>query len=323
MPPREGSIRRLQLLPALDERQLDQRLRVELEQVEDDEDERARAVLEEREPCAARLVERADLRIEDGVRRAGSELRSPGGWTKALRQIVSVPARERRLTTRDRHERAEAVPLRLVHPALSTGQALGRRREHRRVPARRGRRAVLAEQQPVLRIAVELGGHERPDAVQPLAVEPDGEPSVPLLLQQLVGAAIPDLNGAGAVLAGRDRALEVAVLERVILDVNREMPFTAPQRDALRHRPARERTVPLETEVVVQPARVVALDDEARLLGTALLRAERLGRLSRSAFPAIFVERHLWIVAINATRSSPTGSERRNIPAHEVFRIRG
>ena len=149
------------------------------------------------------------------------------------------------------------------------------------------------------------------------------ETAVTLLLDQLVRAAIPDLDGPGAVLAGRDRALEVAVLERMILDVNGEMPLAAPQRNALRHRPARQRAVSLETKVVVQPTSVVALDDEAGLRRTPLLRAERLGRLPGAALPAVFVERHLWIVAINATLSSPTGEKFGEIPAQRLFRLRG
>ena len=50
----------------------------------------------------------------------------------------------------------------------------------------------------------------------------------------------------------------------MVLDVNGEMALTGLERDAVRHRPAGERAVPFEPEVVVEPARVVALDDEDR-----------------------------------------------------------
>ena len=56
-------------------------------------------------------------------------------------------------------------------------------------------------------------------------MEPDGEPAVLLLLDELVGAPVPDLDRAGAVLPRRDLALEVAVVERVILDVHRQVPL--------------------------------------------------------------------------------------------------
>ena len=269
------------------------------------------------------VVERADLGVEHGVGRACPELCRSRSRLEALGQVVAVPARQRGLTARDRHERAEAVPLGLVDPALAPGKRFRRGREHGRVPARALLRAVLAQEEPVLRIPVELRGHERPDAVQPLPLQANRQTAVPLLLDELVRAAIPDLDGSGAVLAGRDRALEVAVLERVILDVHGEMPLAPAKWNALRHRPACQCAVSLETKVVVQPSRIVALDDEARLRGTPLLRAERLGRLPGAALAAVFVERHLWIVAINATLSSPTGRRFEEIPAQRAFLVRG
>src|SRR6478736_8528666 len=140
------------------------------------------------------------------------------------------------------------------------------------------RRAVsvsLAQDQPVLRIAVQLRRHERPHAFQPLAVQADGQPPVLLLLDELVGAPVPDLHGAGPVLAGRDLALETGVAERVILDVDGQRALAGLERDALRDRPARKRPVPLQAEVVVEPAGVVALNYEDGQL-SALLRGEWL-----------------------------------------------
>src|SRR5262249_34462720 len=101
-----------------------------------------------------------------------------------------------------------------------------------------------------------------------------------------------DLDGAGAVLALRDLAVERRVLERVILDVHRERTCARLERDALRHRPRRQRAVPLETKVVVEPAGVVPLHDEDRFL-PPLLAAERLGGLLRVALPAVVLEGHL------------------------------
>ena len=122
------------------------------------------------------------------------------------------------------------------------------------------------------------------------------EPAVLLLLDELVGSPVPDLDRAGAVLPGRDLALEVAVVERVILDVHRQVPLAERERDALRHRPAQEHPVPLEAEVVVEAAGGVALDDEA----------ERVARLASPngsgvrfgiALLAIGVERHRCMIA--------------------------
>ena len=60
---------RRQTLSALGERQPDERLAFELEQVEDLVDERLRALLHEREARPALLVERAYLAVEDAVGR--------------------------------------------------------------------------------------------------------------------------------------------------------------------------------------------------------------------------------------------------------------
>ena len=165
-----------------------------------------------------------------------------------------------------------------------------------------------------------MGRHERPDAVEALAVQLDGQPAVALLLEELVGPAIPDLDGAGAVLSGRDRALEVAVLERVILHVHREVPLTASERDSLRHRPARERAVALEPKVVVQAPRIVSLDHESGFRARPSRLSERLRRLPGSALAPILVEAHLWIVARSATRSLPIGCKMPLFPAQPVIR---
>src|SRR5207248_10445723 len=129
---------------------------------------------------------------------------------------------------------------------------LRKRRQHRLVVAAlvgRGRRLVaLADDQPVLRVARELCRDEGPRAVQPRALEPDGQAAVPLLLDELVRAGIPDLDGPRAVLALRDHAFEAGVLERVVLDVDGEVLLAGLERDTLRHCPARERPIPLEAE---------------------------------------------------------------------------
>src|SRR6185312_3593662 len=102
----------------------------------------------------------------------------------------------------------------------------------------------------------------------------------------------PDLHRTGPVLALRDLAFEAPVLDRVVLDVHREVLLARLERRALGDGPAGERAVPLEAEVVVQPAGVVALNDEDRLLA-AFLRAERLGGLLGVALLAVLGELRL------------------------------
>jgi hypothetical protein len=119
-------------------------------------------------------------------------------------------------------------------------------------------------------------------------VQVDSEPTVALPLDELERAVVPDLDGAGAVVARRDLALECRVVEGMVLDVDGERTLAGLQGDALRDGPGRERAFQLEPEVVVEPPSVVALDDEDRLLLAALaLRRERLGR--GAAVPLLFV----------------------------------
>jgi hypothetical protein len=76
----------------------------------------------------------------------------------------------------------------------------------------------------------------------------------------------------------------------MVLDVDREVPLAGLERHALRHRPGEENAVPLEAKVVVEPARVVALDDEDRRLLGALAAAERLRRLLPVALSLVISE---------------------------------
>ena len=92
----------------------------------------------------------------------------------------------------------------------------------------------------------------------------DGRDRV-VCLVRLPGAGIPDDHVAAAVLAGRDHALEVDVLDRVILDVNGEPLGCRVEGRAVRHRPARQDTIHLEAQVVVAATGPMPLYDEPEL----------------------------------------------------------
>ncbi len=103
---------------------------------------------------------------------------------------------------------------------------------------------------------------------------------------------VPDVHRPGPVLALGDLALELCVLQRVILDVHGERALATAQRHASRQRPARKCAVALEPQVVVQAPCEMTLDDEDRgsappLRGRLL---ERLGRAACAAFRAVLVE---------------------------------
>ena len=120
-------------------------------------------------------------------------------------------------------------PVDLEAPAVLVARHPPRRGEHRREPlgqrlARLGR--VHAVDDPVLA----PGAKERVAAADALAVEADHDlAALPLL--GLVGARVPDPHRAAAVLALRDLAREVDVLERVVLGVDGE-PVARPDRGA-------------------------------------------------------------------------------------------
>ena len=81
-------------------------------------------------------------------------------------------------------------------------------------------------------------------------------------LVRLVGAAVPDPHRAGAVAALRDVALELEVLERVVLGVDRHAVVLRVLGDPVRDRPGDGDAVVLEAQVPVQARRVVLLHDE-------------------------------------------------------------
>ncbi len=151
--------------------------------------------------------------------------------------------------------------------------------------------SVLAQEKPVPRIPVEVRRDERPEALQAVSVEPHREAAVLLLLDQLVGATIPDLDRPGAVLTGGYLSLEVGVGERMILDVNRQVTLGARHGHALRHRPAREDAAPLEPQVIVEPARRVPLDDESQAARSVAV-LERLWRARGIPLASIVLEWH-------------------------------
>src|SRR6185436_13035571 len=94
------------------------------------------------------------------------------------------------------------------------------------------------------------------------------------------------------VLLGRDHALEVEVLDRVVLDVDGHPAVSRVERQALGDGPADEDALDLEAEVVVEPRRAMALDDEPARAGRRSGRAGRFRRLCEVALAAVVLERH-------------------------------
>ena len=190
---------------------------------------------------------------------------------------IAVPLRPRRASRRRRErvgERGEhrlrSRRVRAAPCSSSCGGAASSSRRRRGSPARASRRPRAARR--------------RSRTVRPPSRFSSTSSYVP---------AIPDLDRAGAVLPGGDLALERRVVERVVLDVDGEVPLAGLERDALRHGPARERAVALEPEVVVEASRVVALDDEDRASAPVVAARRTAPASSRVALAPILVEAHL------------------------------
>src|SRR5262249_26031485 len=149
------------------------------------------------------------------------------------------------------------------------------------VAAPRLRRLVLLlDEEPVVGAVAPPApyAHEVPAPGELLAMQPELE--VPFLVgalgievlvlaverERLPGAAVPEEDGAAAVLALRDDPLEVAVVDGVVLDVDGEALLAGVEARPLGHRPALQDPVELEAEVVVEAAGVVLLDDEGEAL---------------------------------------------------------
>jgi len=189
-----------------------------------------------------------------------------------------------------------------VTPARSSSTVT---REHRgrglaQQVAGLGRRRALAQQQPVAPAGT-ARAHQREAPAQLLALEHEIE--LPRFearfgrdaVDAAIHADVPHDHRAGAVVAGGDHALEVGVLEGMVLGPHREALLLRIQGGALRHRPAREGAGDLEAQVVVEPPRRVLLHHEAA--GSArprgrgrVLPAERLRCASGIALAAVGLE---------------------------------
>ena len=106
-------------------------------------------------------------------------------------------------------------------------------------------------------------------------------------------AHVPDDDLAGPVVPVRDHALEVGVLDGVVLDLDREALVGGVGGGALRNRPGLQDAGPLQAEIPVQPGgRMFLNDEEMRAVFTA--PPEGLGgRVGGPLFP-VFFERHSW-----------------------------
>ena len=156
--------------------------------------------------------------------------------------------------------------------------------------------ARLAPHSNQMPAAVELFAHE-------LEIEMALGETLVRIADRRPGPAVPDQHRAAAVLALRDRPLERAVFERMVLDRDRKPLLAGDQARAARHRPALQDAVQFEPKIVVEAPRVVLLHDETVSapgaadvgLGSGVAAKLRLARycLERHCQPALLARARL------------------------------
>ena len=183
------------------------------------------------------LVQLGELRLDEfGHRRdlAGLGLGGRDGGLLAAILLVALPHRAGRalLAGHERRRRPARAERDLLQGA-ARGDRLGILQK-RVLVALVGELVAMLDQQPVgalaaaasTLLAVPFHAHQHPAAMQALAFEDELEVA---LLQAFMRialrrpvAAVPQLHRAAAILAFRNGALEVAVVERMVLDLDRQ-----------------------------------------------------------------------------------------------------
>src|SRR4029453_16318215 len=151
---------------------------------------------------------------------------------------------------------------------------------------------VLLDQQPVVALLAgpAVHAHEMPSAVQLLPLERERQVPLREALVRIVlrapAAAVPDHHRTAAILALRDRAFELVVLDGMVFTLHGEPLPARHQAWATRYPPALHHAVEFEPQVVMQPPGGVFLDDIS-VAPPALHLALRLGGHIKTTFGAI------------------------------------
>jgi hypothetical protein len=156
----------------------------------------------------------------------------------------------------------------------------------------------MLDQKPIgafAAVSVPLHADENPASVQTLSLQHELEVAASKrFLWRLVAfglpiSAVPELNRPAAIFAVGDRSLEVPIIERVILDLDREPLIVGIERRAARHSPRFKDTIELKSKIVMQLRCRMLLDDEPPPIGCGDLRlATWLCSLAEIPLRAVF-----------------------------------
>src|SRR5262245_8974937 len=156
---------------------------------------------------------------------------------------------------------------------------------------------MTLDQQPVAAfaaLAVMAQTHQYPGALQFFPSEREAELALAQRLGRVLIArpetTIPQHDGAATILALRNGAFEVTVIERMIFGFDGKPPVLGIKRGALGHGPRLEDAIDLETQIKVQASRCMFLHDKARIFGRCNLAPPAwFGRSREFAF--LLIER--------------------------------
>ncbi|MNF87253.1 hypothetical protein D3C84_697160 [compost metagenome] len=178
--------------------------------------------------------------------------------------------------------------------------AVGLGGHHVVITFRAGGTVLMLDQEPLLLLARHVRAHQVPQSGELLALQFELEPALGVGLGRILlgnpHASVPDDDITGTVVAFGDATFKGGVIQRMVFDMHRQALDLGVQRRSLGHRPAFERTVELQPEVVMQPGCIVLLDAEKQRMGLALSTARpgntgRLGAFVEVPHVVVFFER--------------------------------
>src|SRR6516225_7488149 len=137
--------------------------------------------------------------------------------------------------------------------------------------------------------------HEMPSPMQLLALQGEGEMTFLVahvrVALRVPAAAIPNHDGAAAILPLRDGSLEGVVFDRMIFHMDGKALLVRNEARAAGDRPALHHPVELEPQIIMQTPRGVFLDDELISLGSMRAPPWLRGHVEL-AFLAIYLKAH-------------------------------
>src|SRR5690625_2521242 len=154
------------------------------------------------------------------------------------------------------------------------------------------------DEQPVILFFARLSRHpdKMPAPEELFAVDAEFEVSLLHSLlrinERLPPATIPEKDSAAAIFILWDRPFEITIFERVILGLDRQTFLARHEAWALGHGPAFQHAIHFQTKIVMQPARIMFLDEIAVAL-RGRVPALRFRGFREIALLPVFLQRHL------------------------------